>query len=81
MGEDMFVVRGVAKELRHAVKQEAAKEGITIRQAVSMALAEWLNRKAEKRQINFKNIEKMKGMIKGGKGEDWSRNIDKIVYG
>jgi hypothetical protein len=81
MASEMFVVRGVAKVLRQRLKEEAAREGITVRQAVSMAITDWLNSQAQKKKLDPKALLKLNGMIKGGKGEDWSKNIDKILYG
>lgn len=80
MAGEIFVVRGVAKELRQRLKQEAAREQISISQAVSMAIKEWLDKQSEE-SLNFENIKRIKGIIKGGKRESWGRNIDKILYG
>lgn len=45
-----------------------------------MAIKEWLDKQGEQRKVNFDNIKKIKGIIKGSKRKNWSGKIDEILY-
>ena len=72
-------IRNVNKKLFADLKAEAVIEGLTVGEALTMAIYEWVEkRKTKKRKLNFLDLKP----VSWGKGtEKTSKEIDNIVYG
>lgn len=71
-------VRNVDKRLFAGLKAEAASEGLTVGEALTIAIYEWVEKRRTKKKLNFLSLKP----VSWGKGtEKTSKEINKIVYG
>lgn len=72
-------IRNLDKKLFAEFRAEAVKDGMTVSEALEMAIYQWLGKKkAKKQKLNILNIKP----VDWGKGtEKTSEEIDKILYG
>ncbi len=78
MTEIQISVRDVNREIFNEFKAKTVKNGMTLGQALNLAMIEWLD---EEKEIPKKSLLKMK-IWNWGKGtEKTSEEIDKILYG
>lgn len=80
--EKIFIgVRGVDAELFRKFRARAIEDRIKLSEALSKALANWLEENEEKKaKGETRNLLKMKP-IKVGRKVRWSEEIDEILYG
>ncbi len=74
-----MTVRNIDKKLFSELKSEAVRDGLTVGEALSIAIYEWLEKKkAKKKRLDFRDFKP----TSWGKGtEKTSEEIDKILYG
>ncbi len=76
----MLVVRKINKRIYKKFKQKAIGENLSIGQALTAAMLEWLN-KNEHKKYDPKALLKLDGFIKTSKPVRWSEEIDETLYG
>lgn len=70
-------IRNVNKRIFAELKAEAAREGLSVGEALNLAILSWLERRKSKK-LNFMEMK----TESWGKGtEKTSKEIDKILYG
>ncbi|MDY6769708.1 MAG: hypothetical protein SVU88_01920 [Candidatus Nanohaloarchaea archaeon] len=68
-------IRGVDEELFNRFKSKAAEEGVTVGEAVNMAMLEWLSEEAE---VSIMELEPVSW---GEETANLSENVDAALYG
>ena len=78
-----ITIRDVNPQYWKELKIEAVREGITVGQALNIALDKWLssykNKKEEKKKRSFWDMKPLE--FEGQNSTQFSRTVDEVLYG
>ncbi|OGI15434.1 hypothetical protein A3K63_01790 [Candidatus Micrarchaeota archaeon RBG_16_49_10] len=81
MKKDLHAIRGLDEEIYMKFKEKAITEGMTVGEALNLAMKDWVKGGSKKEELNPKNLLNAKPFDWGSGTERTSEEVDKILYG
>ena len=82
MNKEVLTVRDVDEEVWRRFRAKTEEEGMRTGQALSQALDYWIKQKERKSvRLDPRRFLKVQGLVRAGKRVEWSKEIDKVLYG
>ncbi len=79
--KEVLVVRNIDKRVYRKFKHRAIQDDMSIGQAITDAMIEWLEKRGAHKKLNPRALLAIEGIIKPGKPVRWSEQIDEMLYG
>jgi hypothetical protein len=80
MKKEIFVARNVDRDVYKKFRQKALERGLSVGNAISMAMELWVASDSNKGK-DFSKLMEVAGLIKTKGKVKWSEEVDEILYG
>jgi len=81
MKKELHAIRGIDEETYMRFRERALAERMRVGKALTLAMREWIKKERKRKEIDPKNLLRMKPFDWGRGTEKTSKEIDEILYG
>lgn len=81
MKKELHAIRGLEEETYMKFREKALAKRMKVGEALTLAMREWLKKEEKGKEINPRNLLKIKPFDWGPGTERTSKEIDEILYG